>query len=174
VFVRDYENDFGVVEEILRKDFSGIYRDPKPGNRAARPILSPERSLGSVIKLLTPSKDYIDEHNEWVRNLPQTIRQLIVTVKRYYRPNWEEDWRKYFTVDRINGREGHELKYRSQKLVGNYLRVGYDPNGTWRIYKLRPDFNPADKVQVEDDITASTVLEREAGAELRTTAVPTT
>ncbi|HVW08230.1 MAG TPA: hypothetical protein VHC90_06590 [Bryobacteraceae bacterium] len=161
VFVRDYEHDFSVVEEILRKDFSGIYKDPKPGNRAARPILSPERSLGSVIKLLTPSKDYIDEHNEWVRNLPQTIRQLIVTVKRYYRPYWGEDWRKYFTVDRINGREGHELKYRNQKLVGNYLRVGYDPNGTWRIYKLRPDFNPADKVQVEDDITASTVLPRE-------------
>ena len=161
VFVRDFENDFRIVDEILRKDFSGIYKDPKPGNRAARPILSPERSLGSVIKLLTPSKDYTDEHNEWVRNLPQTIRQLIVTVKRYYRPYWGEDWRKYFTVDRINGREGHELKYRNQKLVGNYLRVGYDPNGTWRIYKLRPDFNPADKVQVEDDITASTVLPRE-------------
>jgi hypothetical protein len=161
VFVRDYKNDFDAVEEILKKDFSGIYKIPPPANRAARPILSPERSLGSVIKLLTPSRDYTDDHNEWVRSLPQTIRQLIVTVKRYYRPYWNEDWRKYFTVDRINGHEGHELKYRDQKLVGNYLRMGYDPNGTWRIYKLRPDFNPADKVQVEDDITASIVLPRQ-------------
>ena len=40
--------------------------------------------------------------------------------------------------------------------------MGYDPNGAWRIYKLRPDFNPADKVQVEDDITASVVLPRES------------
>ncbi len=40
--------------------------------------------------------------------------------------------------------------------------MGYDPNGSWRIYKLRPDFNPADKVQVEDDITASVVLPRES------------
>ncbi len=162
VFVREYERDFAAVEEILKKDFSAIYRNPLPGNRAARPILSPERSLGSVIKLLTPSKEYIDEHNEWVRSLPQTIRQLIVTVKRYYRPYMGDGWRKYFTVDRINGHEGHELKYRDQKLVGNYLRMGYDPNGSWRIYKLRPDFNAADKVQVEDDITASTVLPRES------------
>ena len=158
VFVRDYKNDFDAVEEILKKDFSTIYKNPPPGDRASRGILSPQRSLGSVIKLLTPSKDYTDEHNDWVRHLPQTIRQLIVTVKRYYRPDWGENWRKYFTVDRINGHEGHELKYRDQKLVGNYLRMGYDPNGSWRIYKLRPDFNPADKVQVEDDITASIVL----------------
>src|SRR5690606_15915892 len=33
--------------------------------------------------------------------------------------------------------------------------------GSWRIYKLRPDFSPADKVQMEDDITASVVLPRE-------------
>ena len=36
------------------------------------------------------------------------------------------------------------------------------PDGAWRIYKLRPDFHPADKVQVEDDITASTVLPKES------------
>lgn len=162
VFVRDYKNDFDAVEEILKRDFGNRYRNLLPDARPSRPILSPERSLGSVIKLLTPSRDYSDEYNEWVRQLPQTIRQLIVTVKRYYRPYWGEDWRKYFTVDRINGHEGHELKYRDQKLVGNYLRMGYEPNGAWRIYKLRPDFNAADKVQVEDDITASIVLPREA------------
>ena len=61
-------------------------------------------------------------------------------------------------MDRINGFLGNELKFDNQKLVGNYLRMGYDPNGSWRIYKLRPDFNPADKVQMEDDITASVVL----------------
>src|SRR5437588_598717 len=130
--------------------------------RAKRPILSPERSLGSVIKLLTPSAGYTDEHNQWIRNLPQTIRQLLVTVKRYYRPEWGDNWQPYFTVDRINGFLGHELKFDNQKLVGNYLRMGYDPDGSWRIYKLRPDFNAADKVQVEDDITASVVLPRES------------
>jgi hypothetical protein len=110
----------------------------------------------------TPSPEYTDEHNAWMRTLPHTIRELLFTVKRYYRPEWGENWREHFTVDRINGFLGHELKFDNQKLVSNYLRVGYDPDGSWRIYKLRPDFHPADKVQVEDDITASVVLPRES------------
>jgi phosphoenolpyruvate carboxykinase (diphosphate) len=161
VFVKDYHSDMDQVDAILKRDFSTIYRRAQPESRAKRPILSRNRSLGSVIKLLTQSPDYTDEYNEWLRNLPQTVRQLVFTVKRYYRPDWGEDWREHFTVDRINGFLGHELKYDNQKLVSNYLRVGYDPGGSWRIYKLRPDFHPADKVQVEDDITASVVLPRE-------------
>ena len=82
-------------------------------------------------------------------------------MKRYYRPEWGENWREHFAVDRVNGIPGHELKFENQKLVNYYLRVGYDQDGSWRIYKLRPDFHPADKVQVEDDITASVVLPRE-------------
>lgn len=161
VFVRDYHADMALVAGILKKDYSGIYRSPRP-ERAKRPVLSPDRSLGSVIKLLTPSTDYTDEHNAWIRGLPQTIRQLVFTIKRYYRQEWGDNWREHFTVNRINGYLGHELKYGNQVLVGNYLRVGFDPDGSWRIYKLRPDFRPAEKVQVEDDITASVVLPRES------------
>jgi len=162
VIVRDYHRDMEEVAAILRRDFSAIYRQPRQDGRARRPILSPERSLGSVIKLLTPSPDYTAEHNAWVRSLPQVIRQLVFAVKRYYRPEWGDNWREHFTVDRINGALGHELKFDDQPLVANYLRVGYDPDGAWRIYKLRPDFRPADKVQLEDDITASVVLPRHA------------
>ena len=161
VFVRDYQNDMDWASKILTKDYSNIYKEQK-ADRAKRSILSPERSLGSVIKLLTPSQDYTDEHNAWIRELPQTIRQLVFTIKRYYRQEWGANWREHFTVDHINGFPAHELKYENQVLVGNYLRVGYDPDGSWRIYKLRPDFHPADKVQVEDDITASVVLPRES------------
>jgi phosphoenolpyruvate carboxykinase (diphosphate) len=166
VFVKDYQSDMDQVEAILQKDFSTSYKVPQPAGRAKRAILSRQRSLGSVIKLLTPSPDYTDDYNAWLRDLPQTIRQLVFTVKRYYRADWGENWREHFTVDRINGFLGHELKYDRQKLVSNYLRVGYDPDGSWRIYKLRPDFHPADKVQVEDDITASVVLPKESVAHL--------
>jgi phosphoenolpyruvate carboxykinase (diphosphate) len=162
VIVKDYHRDMDQAAGIFKKDFSGIYQRRAPDDRARRPILSMERSLGSVIQLLTPSPEYTDEHNEWVRRLSQTIRQIVFTIKRYYQPEWGENWREHFTVDRINGFLGHELKYDNQKLVANYLRVGYDPDGSWRIYKLRPDFYPADKVQMEDDITASVVLPRES------------
>ena len=160
VFIKDYRGDMEQVDAILKRDFSTIFLQPQHEARAQRPVLSPERSLGSVIRLLTPSAEYTAEYNEWLRQLPQTIRQLVFTVKRYYRPEWGDQWRAHFTVDRINGFLGHELKYENQKLVGNYLRVGFDPEGSWRIYKLRPDFHPADKVQVEDDITASVVVPR--------------
>lgn len=162
VFVRDYHADMDEVEKILAMDFSGIYRTPQPPARARRPILSLERSLGSVIKLLTPSSDYTDEYNAWLRSLPQTVRQLVFTVKRYYRPEWGDRWREHFTVDMVNGQLGHELKFDDQKLVANYLRVGYDRDGSWRIFKLRPDFYPADRIQIEDDITASLTLPRQA------------
>ncbi len=157
VFVQDFHRDIDQVEQILAKDFSTIYRRP-PGSRGHRPMLSTERSLGSVIKLMTPSPDYTDEYNAWLGTIHQNVRQLLITVKRYYLPEWGDEWKQYFSVDRINGRPGHELKFRDQKLLGNYLRMGYDPDGSWRIFKLRPDFSPADKVQFEDDITASVVL----------------
>lgn len=162
IFVSDFDREIEQVADILKKDFSTIYKETRSEHRAKRPILSPERSLGSVIKLMTPSPEYTNAHNQWLAAIPQTVRQLLVTVKRYYRPDWGEDWREHFGVDRINGFLGHELKFENQKLVGNYLRMGYDPNGSWRIYKLRPDFHPADKVQVEDDITASVVLPRKS------------
>ncbi len=162
IFVSDFDREIDQVAEILRKDFSTIYRTPRFDHRPKRSLLSAERSLGSVIKLLTPSPEYTDEHNRWVAGLSPTVRQLLVTVKRYYQPEWGDDWRQHFSVDRINGYLGNELKFENQKLVGNYLRMGYDPNGSWRIYKLRPDFHPADKVQIEDDITASAVLPSQA------------
>jgi hypothetical protein len=162
VFVRDYHRDMEEVAQILKRDYSAIYKDRAPDERTRRPILSSERTLGSVIQLLTSSADYTDEYNAWLKSLPQTIKQLVFTVKRYYRPEWGEGWREHFTVDRVNGFLGHELKFDGDNLVSNYLRVGYDRDGSWRIYKLRPDFYPAEKVQVEDDITASAVVPRES------------
>ena len=161
VFVKDYLRDMDQVAEIFERDFSEIYRRRIPDARTNRPILSPERTMGSVIQLMTASPEYTDEHNAWVRALPQTIRQLLFTVKRYYQPEWGNNWRGHFTVDRMNGFLGHELKFENQPLVSNYLRVGFDADSSWRVFKLRPDFHPADKVQVEDDITASAVLPRE-------------
>jgi len=162
IFIGDYRNDMDWLDQILKVDPAEIYAHPQPaGGRTHRPLLSPERSLGSVIKLLTPSADYKTEYNARLRDFPQTMRQLVCVVKTHYRPEWGAGWREHFSVDRINGVPGHELKLDNQKLVGNYLRVGFETDGSWRIFKLRPDFNPAEKIQVEDDITASVVVPRE-------------
>jgi phosphoenolpyruvate carboxykinase (diphosphate) len=159
VFVKDFQQDFDRVAEICARDFSKVWKQPPADGRAARPLLSPERSLGSVVKLLTPSEDYTDEHNSWVRSVPQTIRELVFLVKRLYRPEWGNDIRSHFGVDSVNGYAGHELRFEEQKLSAMQLRVGFEPGSShWRMFRLRPDFHPSDKVQMEDDITASVVV----------------
>ncbi|MDX2185778.1 MAG: hypothetical protein SFV32_02500 [Opitutaceae bacterium] len=158
VFVADFEKDFDQVEEILKRDFSNRFRDGSRNGKDFRLILSPQRTLGSVIKLMTPSRrEYTDEHNAWLRGIPQHIKELVFVLKRFHRPEWGEHWREHFAVDAINGRPGYELKLDGRKLVINCLRVGFESDGSWRVFGLRADFHPAAKVQMEDDITASVV-----------------
>ncbi len=161
VYIKEFRQDLARVAELAKMDFSAAYRPERVTARAKRPLLSSERSLGSVIKLLTPSEDYTDEYNAWLRALPQTIRELVFLVKRYYRPDWGDDFSQHFSVDTVNGFPGHELKLDEQRLIARQLRVGFEPStGAWRMFKLRPDFRAADKVQIEDDITASVVVRR--------------
>ena len=59
------------------------------------PILSPERSLGSVIKLLTPTPaEFTPEYNAWLESIPNHVRALVFVIKRFYRPEWGDDWRE--------------------------------------------------------------------------------
>lgn len=157
-FTADYENDFKKVEEIINKDYSYIYL-PHIKTDKDRPILSSKRSLGSVIKLLTPAPNrYTKEYNEWLESIPHHIKGLVYIVKRFYRAEWGKEWKKYFTVDIIDGKHGNELKFKNRKLVASYLRVGLTNEGAWRTFKLRQDYIASDKLQMEDDITASTVV----------------
>lgn len=160
-FVADFEQDFKVVEEIINKDFSKRfinqvnYTDESP----TRILLSRKRSLGSVIKLLTPSpNEYTDEYNNWLESIPQYIKGFVLIIKRFYKPEWGDNWKEHFSVDTVDGKLGHELQYNNRPLVANYLRVGYEKNGAWRTFKLRQDFIASEKIQVEDDITVSTVV----------------
>jgi hypothetical protein len=159
VFVADFKQDFDCVAELICRNYADRFRAPTRQTTESRPILSPERSLGSVIKLMTPaSRDYTDEYNDWLETIPQYIKDLVFVVKRFYKPEWGANWREHFSVDIINGAEGHELKCDNRKLVSSYLRVGYDEDGSWRTFGLRKDFYPAAKWQFEDDITASVVV----------------
>lgn len=159
VFIADPVKDLDLVEAILKRDYANRYRDEalnkKPGQ--GRPILSPKRSLGSVVKLLSRSPDYTDDYNAWLGTIPRYIRDLVLLVKRVHKPWHGDDWRRHFSVDSINGRPGNELKYHGSRATTQFLRVGYAADGSWRTFSLRSDFLPAVKIQAEDDITASAV-----------------
>jgi hypothetical protein len=157
-FVSNLADDFALVDSILKMEYGMRFRDQKRNKAHGRPLLSLERSLGSVVKLLSRSPDYTEEYNTWLDTIPHYIRDLVLLVKRYYKPEWGDDWRRHFSVDTINGLPGNEIKYHRQKVLTHYLRVGYTPDGGWRTFSLRKDFFPAVKIQAEDDITASVVV----------------
>jgi len=161
VFTADFYKDLDLVTSIINRDFGDRFKKVHKEKRISRPVLSPERSLGSVIKLFTPSVEYTDPYNDWLKTIPNDIKELIYVVKRHFKPEWANDWRSHFSVDIINGHLGHELKYHEQKIMANYLRVGMEKDGSWRTYKVRQDFMAAEKLQVEDDITASVVVPSE-------------
>lgn len=163
IFVSDLESDLDRVDEIFSKDYalrwnenSGI--NPDYAKQPSRPILSQRRSLGSVIKLLSPSPDYTDEYNKWLASIPNHIYAIILIIKRFQQPGWNVAWREYFNVDIVNGEPGHELKFGERALVGTYLRVGLQSRQSWRTFKVRQDFAAASKIQTEDDISASVVV----------------
>ena len=156
-YVGDVDEDFDAVQRILDGNYADRFVDPANKSEHHRSILSERRSLGSVIKLLTPSSMYTDEYNAFLESIPDHIKELIFTVKRFYQPSWGKDWRSHFSVGIINGRKGNSLRLDGEVIKVNMLRVGFEDDGAWRLLSLRPDFSPAAKVQTEDDITASIV-----------------
>ncbi len=153
----DFEADMDAVDDILHRDYSTRFADPKLNGIDHRPVLSTERSVGSVIKLLTPSSDFTDWYNDWINSIPAFRKKLVFTIKRYYKPEWGDDWRSHFSVAPTNGRHGNMVRLDGQKVLVSMARVGFQPDGSWRLFTLRHDYAPAVKVQTEDDMTASIV-----------------
>ena len=132
-FVGDLKADLDQVAELLIRDYSGRLRpDLRPDyvKRPTRSILAPERSLGSVIKLFTPTTEFTDAYNTWLKTIPRCILTMLFCLKRLYRPEWGEQWRQRFSVDIVNGEPGHQLKVDGRPVTASYLRVGIDDDGS--------------------------------------------
>ncbi|MDQ6997360.1 MAG: hypothetical protein Q9M17_01450 [Mariprofundus sp.] len=158
-YVDNFEQDLKQVRAIFERDYSERFRHPERQPTDQRSLLSKERSLGSVITLLTPSgSDYSDTYNQWLESIPHHILALVFMIKRFHRSAWGNNWHEHFSVDTVNGKPGNELRYHGRKLLASYLRVGFGEDGSWRLFKLRQDFVASDKLQMEDDISASIVI----------------
>ena len=160
VYVQNFDEDMDQVAQIFEKDYSDHLK-PEFAHEDSDPTRKPldiRRSLGSVIRLLTPSSSNTDEYEAWLASIPPRILSQVFIIKRMYRPEWGDNWREHFSVDIINGKPGHALKYDGRELVASYLRVGLDEKGVWHTYKVRQDFIATEKVQMEDDISASVVV----------------
>lgn len=159
VIIGDFADDMAQVKAILEKHHGSRFKDEKENTGDnSRSILSEKRSLGSVIKLLSPSPLYKDDYNTWLKAIPERIKALVFLVKRFYRPEWGTEWSSHFSVDVVNGTTGNVFKFEGRPILGSYLRVGYTEDGLRYTLKLRQDFMPAEKIQWEDDISASAVV----------------
>ena len=55
VFVKDFEKDFDLAEEIINKEYGQRFLNKKKNTATGRQLLSKDRYIGSVITLLTES-----------------------------------------------------------------------------------------------------------------------
>jgi hypothetical protein len=160
LFIDDLQKDLDLVQEVFDRDYTKRFKKgcEQEDRDSTRKPLSPERSLGSVIKLLTPTSSYTDDYNDWLASISPRILALVFLIKRFYRTEWGDNWRHHLSVDEVDGAPAHELKLHDRNIVASYLRVGFDKDGKWRTFKLRQDYIATEKVQMEDDISASVVV----------------
>jgi len=159
--IQDIDADFKKADEIIEYNYSTRWKNYDPTQRPSRSFLSKGRTLGSAVKLLTPSDKNNEEFNEFLKNIPVHIRSLVLFVKRLYRQDHGDlNWKEYMSVDIINGQNGTGLLYNNMPVIGSYVRIGFNPKGHWLLNKLRSDFAPSEKIQTEDDITSSITLPR--------------
>ena len=159
-YIKDLEEDSKMADMLINYDYSGRWKDIRPDAEPSRSFLSPRRTLGSAVKLLTPSDQYNDEYNAFLNSIPDYIRTFVLYIKRLYRSdsatslNWKDD----FSVEFVNGRKGNALMYKHDWISASYVRIGFSNEGDWLLHKLRSDFIPSQKIQMEDDISATITL----------------
>ena len=162
VFVRDFQQDFARVAEIVKMDFSQVLQAAADG----RTRQSTAAQRGALARLG-------DQAAHAVGRLHRRAQRLAARAAAD--DSRAGVHRQALLPARLGRRLSKPLQRRpSQRLRGARAEVrkpaaADEPtarrvrtrNGMWRMYKLRPDFYPAEKVQVEDDITASVVVPRE-------------
>lgn len=159
--IQNIDEDFKKADEIIEYVYSNRWKIKDPKRPLSRSFLSEKRSLSSAVKLLIPSEHNSDEFNTFLDGIPVHIRSLVLFVKRLYRQaHGELNWKEYMSVEIINGKKGTGLLHNNSPVVGSYVRVGFNEKGNWMLNKLRSDFSPCEKIQTEDDITASITIPR--------------
>mmetsp|Transcript_106635 Transcript_106635/g.318736 ORF Transcript_106635/g.318736 Transcript_106635/m.318736 type:complete len:1149 (-) Transcript_106635:64-3510(-) len=160
VRIGDVRTDLAYTDMIFKRDYSDRFEKGVDEDAFSKKpsLLGEEKSLGSLVKLLTPSPRYTAEYNEWVDTIPPMIRSIVFLVKHRYKAAWGKDWKSHINVQFVDGREGDIVHVDGERITAQYLRIGKTADKRDRKFQLRYDFVPAHKIQTEDDISASMVV----------------
>jgi phosphoenolpyruvate carboxykinase (diphosphate) len=155
-YIKDLEEDAKMVDKLINYDYSKRWKTVIDNTTDTRSFLSHKRTLGSAVKLLTPSEQYNNEYNAFLRSIPDYILTFALYIKRLYRGTEATgDWKKDFNVEIVNGRPSNALSYKNSPIMASFVRIGFREDGNWFLHKLRSDFVPSHKIQMEDDISAT-------------------
>jgi phosphoenolpyruvate carboxykinase (diphosphate) len=158
-YIKNLDEDAKVVDMLINYDYSKRWKVTLPSSGESRPFLSAKRTLGSAVKLLTPSEQYNDAYNAFLRSIPDYIITFALYIKRLYRGiEVPQDWKKDFNVEIVNGRPSNALRYKNSPIMASFVRIGFSEDGNWFLHKLRSDFVPSHKIQMEDDISATITI----------------
>tara|TARA_B100000315_G_scaffold77969_1_gene71295 strand:- start:1929 stop:5384 length:3456 start_codon:yes stop_codon:yes gene_type:complete len=157
-YIGNFKETIKEAEKVINYNYKNRWKNSEERTKPSRGIFDSKRTLGSVIKLLTPSEFHTDEYNAFIESIPIDVKLLILFIKMRYRDNVHESWHSNISVNRVNSREGNSFYFDRRKVSRSFLRVGFDKDGSWCMNSLRPDFMHSFKIQLEDDITASIVL----------------
>ena len=158
VFIADWEKDMALAREVIERDYSDRFLDPDKQDLRKRSVLSTNRSLGSLIKLLTPSESlYTKEYNEWLESIPQRVKDLVLIIKRGTGPIGATTGKRASVWIRSTASPPTSSASRapsSSPAISASVSTRTVPGVCSPSCK---DFIPAFKILAEDDITASTV-----------------
>ena len=65
------------------------------------------------------TREFTPEYNAWVETIPQYIKELVFVVKRYYKPEWGDDWRRPF-------QRGHHQRHARQRIEMRQPQARHD------------------------------------------------
>ena len=159
-FVADFETDMDAVDRDPRpRLLPALPRPRAPRHRPAPdPVAATARSARSSSCSPRRARTSTPTTTRGCRASRPTSRSSSTSSSAPTARNGARTGAATSASPMIDGRQGNSLHLDGTKITLNMLRVGYDPDGSWRLFSLRHDFSPAVKVQTQDDITASTVV----------------
>lgn len=97
-FVRDYKKTIAGAVAVLDHDYTKRFKGISDYKGRNRPILAADRTLSSVIILLSPDEElYTPEYNTWLRTIDAEVLSFIYLLKVRYHETWgdftkHENW----------------------------------------------------------------------------------
>jgi hypothetical protein len=107
---------------------------PRGTARTTAPCSAADRSMGSIIKLLTPSAEFSEEHNSFIRAIPPHVLELVYVIKKAYRRRVGRRLAQPLLGQPRQRPPRQPAAPGRQQVLVDMLRVGFESDGSYRLF----------------------------------------